>query len=158
MTLEDSAKTTSIDGLLFIPRRSIVDDRGSVFHLLRSDSEYFQKFGEVYISTVRPGVVKAWKKHLAMTQTLAVPLGRVRFVCFDDRPNSKTYKQIATIDLGQDPYGLLRIPPNVWYGFQGMSRNYESVIVNCADLTHDPTEVVRVDIGSGEIPYTWETP
>ncbi len=154
--METTAKTTDIDGLLFIPRKLIGDERGAVFHLLRKDSEYFKKFGEVYISTVRPGTIKAWKKHLEMTQSLVVPFGRVRFVCFDDRPSSKTFKKMATIDLGQDPYGMLRIPPGIWYGFQGISGNHDSVIVNCADMLHDPAEVVRLDVSTPEIPYIWE--
>ncbi len=154
--MDTIAKTTSIEGLIIIPRQTFGDDRGSVFHLLRNDSEYFEKFGEVYISTVRPGVVKAWKKHLKMTQSLVVPFGQVRFACFDNRPNSKTFRQIVTIEMGQDPYGMLRIPPGIWYGFQGVSRDYESVIVNCADMVHDPSEVVRLDLTSTEIPYRWE--
>ena len=154
--MESPAKTTPIDGLIFVPRKSIGDERGSVFHLLRADSEYFHSFGEVYISTVRAGIVKAWKKHLEMTQSLAVPFGKVLFVCYDHRPLSKTFKNIATIELGQDPYGMLRIPPGIWYGFQGISSDQDSVIVNCADMVHNPAEVVRLDATSPEIPYTWK--
>lgn len=58
--------------------------------------------------------------------------------------------------MGQDPYGMLRIPPGIWYGFQGISSDQDSVIVNCADMAHNPTEVVRLDATSPEIPYTWK--
>ncbi|SVA50049.1 uncharacterized protein METZ01_LOCUS102903, partial [marine metagenome] len=52
---------------------------------MRSDAPEFTTFGECYFSEMIPGAVKAWKCHRKQTQHLAVPIGRVRFVIYDDR-------------------------------------------------------------------------
>ena len=41
-----------IAGIKITPLKIIKDDRGSVMHMLRSDSEIFEKFGEIYFSTI----------------------------------------------------------------------------------------------------------
>ena len=49
-----------IDGVKVKNLRSIPDDRGRLMEILRNDDEIYQKFGQVYMTTVYPGVVKAW--------------------------------------------------------------------------------------------------
>ena len=43
--------------------------------------------------TVYPGAVKAWHLHREMTLNYAVPVGMVKLVCYDDRPDSPTQGQ-----------------------------------------------------------------
>ena len=45
------------------PLRRIADERGSVLHMLRTSDPWFSGFGEIYFSTVYPGVVKGWHYH-----------------------------------------------------------------------------------------------
>ena len=45
----------------------VENEKGSVLHMIRSDSEYFEKFGEIYFSEVMPNVIKGWKKHKITT-------------------------------------------------------------------------------------------
>jgi dTDP-4-dehydrorhamnose 3,5-epimerase len=127
---------------------------GAVLHHLRVDSPHFTKFGEVYCSTAREGAIKAWKRHRLMTQRLVVPVGRVLFVVHDDRTDSSTQGEIMEIEIGREAYGLLILPPMVWYGFKNLVAG-ESLIVNCADLVHDPAEVDRLDARTSQIPYIW---
>ena len=42
----------NIEGIKITPLKIISDNRGSVMHMLRSDSDVFQKFGEIYFSTI----------------------------------------------------------------------------------------------------------
>lgn len=135
-------------------RKKIGDERGAVFHVMRLDSPEFISFGETYVSTVNPGVVKAWKKHLAMHQSLTVPVGQVEFVIFDDRKNSPSRGFIQKIEIGENEYRMLRIPPGVWYGFRGVGKE-NAVIVNCASIPHDPLEVERLPESTDQIPYRW---
>ena len=130
------------------------DANGAVLHHLRADSPHFTKFGEVYCSTVREGAVKAWKRHRLMTQRLVIPVGRVFFVLYDNRPDSSTRGRVMEVETGRDAYGLLVLPPLIWYGFKGLAPG-ESVIVNCPDIVHDPAEVDRLDSRTAEIPYAW---
>ena len=79
---------SEIDGVKVTPLRRIADERGAVFHMLREDSDVFERFGEIYFSMVYPGVVKAWHIHRRMTLNYAVPVGMVKLVCYDDRAGS----------------------------------------------------------------------
>lgn len=143
-----------IAGVQVTPKRIIVDERGAVMHMLRAEQPQFVGFGEVYFSTVHPGAVKAWKVHTRMTMNLTVPVGRVRFVLFDDRTGSPTRGEVQEVLLSPEHYALLTVPPGIWNGFRGESET-TSLIVNCADIAHDPNEAVRVEHDSPSIPYSW---
>jgi dTDP-4-dehydrorhamnose 3,5-epimerase len=144
-----------IAGLTLTPLRQIVDERGAVLHMLRCDAPDFVRFGEVYFSEVKPGAVKAWKRHRRQTQTFAVPVGRLKIVLFDDRPESATRSVLQTLELGRpDAYFRLRIPPGIWYGFAAAS-DVPALITNVADLPHDPQESELIPADSPTIPYRW---
>jgi len=66
-----------IDGVRVLPLRQIPDERGKVMHMLRADDPHFEKFGEIYFSTVYSGVVKGWHLHERMTINYAVPFGSI---------------------------------------------------------------------------------
>lgn len=137
-----------INGVIVQPLKQIVDERGKVMHMLRCDSPLFTKFGEVYFSRVNYGVVKAWKKHSKMTQNFAVPVGKIRLVICDG-------KNVDIIETGEDNYTLVKIPPMLWYGFCGLSKE-PALIVNCANIPHDPSETEKLDSNDAKIPYVWE--
>jgi dTDP-4-dehydrorhamnose 3,5-epimerase len=143
-----------IDGVLLNELKQFADERGKVMHMLRRDAPFFRQFGEVYFSVVRVGVIKGWKKHLRMTQHLAVPVGAVRVVIYDDRNGSATAGQVDQYELGEASYRLLRIPPGVWYAF-GNTGAGPALIANCADLPHDPREMQTRPLESPEIPFSW---
>ncbi len=153
-------KTTSveslIEGLTLTELRQISDGRGAVLHMLRCDAPEFTRFGECYFSEVLPGTVKAWKCHRVQTQNLAVPIGRIRVVIYDDREGAATRGQVQVLELGRpDAYLRLRIPPGLWYGFACLS-DTPALLVNCADLPHDPKESEQRPIDDPGIPYQWE--
>ena len=43
---------------LVIKKQEIVDDRGKILHMLRTDDNEFKKFGEIYFSFVNPQKLK----------------------------------------------------------------------------------------------------
>jgi dTDP-4-dehydrorhamnose 3,5-epimerase len=136
------------------PLRRIPDERGAVFHMLREDSEVFERFGEIYFSTVYPGVVKGWHVHKRMTLNYAVPAGMIKLVCYDDRADSPTVGTVQEIHVGELNYALVTIPPMVWNGFKGEG-TVPSLVANCATIVHDPDEIDRLDPFENDIPYDW---
>lgn len=117
--------------------------------------EFSDGFGEIYFSEVLPGAVKAWKRHACQTQLFAVPMGLLRIVLYDSRPASPTRNILVERRLGRpDDYGLLRIPPLIWYGFMAEG-NAPALICNCADMPHDPAEGERLALDTPTIPYVW---
>jgi dTDP-4-dehydrorhamnose 3,5-epimerase len=143
-----------IDGVIISPLKQIVDDRGKVMHMLRSDSPVFKQFGEIYFSCVNPGAIKAWHIHEKMILNYAVPYGNIKFVLYDDRKNSKTRGELQEMILGPDNYCLVTVPPFVWNGFKGLG-NEMSIVANCASIPHDPNEIKRMDPFDKSIPYKW---
>ena len=141
-------------GVAVDPLHQITDARGKVMHMLRCDSPLFEQFGEVYFSIVNHGFIKAWKLHKRMTLNFAVPIGNIKLVLYDARSNSPTKDQIQELFIGEDNYCLVKIPPMIWTGFQGLNAP-KSIIVNCATLPHDPEEYISSDPEEKRIPYKW---
>ncbi|GAH80031.1 unnamed protein product, partial [marine sediment metagenome] len=52
-----------IEGVIVKKLRVMPDERGFLIELLRSDEEAFKEFGQVYLTTCYPGVVKGWHYH-----------------------------------------------------------------------------------------------
>ena len=158
-SLEQTFHETAILGVKIQPLKIIPTVGGPVLHLLRSDyalmPTFPQGFGEIYCSEVEYLAIKGWKKHLRQTQLFAVPVGTLKIVLYDGRTDSKSFGQILEITLGRpDNYSLLKIPPNIWYSFKAESTPI-ALLINCADLPHDPSESQTLPLTTEEIPYTW---
>ena len=134
--------------------KQIPDERGKIMHMLKATDPHFEQFGEIYFSTVYPGVVKGWHRHSRMTLNYAVVIGMIKLVLYDDRPNSPTRSEIQEIFLGDSNYSLVKIPPMVWNGFKGMGV-VSAVVANCSTIPHDSLEIERCDPSAGRIPYDW---
>ena len=64
-----------IHDIKITPLKIISDDRGKVMHMLRKDSAIFDKFGEIYFSTIFKDSIKAWHLHMEATLNYACRLG-----------------------------------------------------------------------------------
>ncbi len=143
-----------IEGVVVSPLKQIVDERGKVMHMLRSDAPGFRGFGEIYFSTVHPGAIKGWHIHKKMILNYAVPHGLIKFVLYDDRAGSATQGELQELFLGPDNYCLVTVPPLVWNGFKGVGAEL-AIVANCASIPHDPDEIDRRDPFDPCIPYDW---
>ena len=122
--------------------------------MLRRDWDVFEAFGEIYFSCVFPGAIKAWHIHKRMTLNYAVPLGGIRFVLYDDRPDSPTRGEVQEMVLGPDNYRLVTVPPMIWNGFKGLGSE-TSIVANCENNKHEPDEIVRRDTMDSTNNYDW---
>lgn len=144
-----------INGVIVKPLTKIPDNRGAIYHMLRSDDPEFSKFGEIYFSTVYPGIVKGWHIHKRMTLHYAVITGNIKLVLYDNRASSPTRRTLTELYLGDKNYKLVIIPPGIWNAFQGLGKK-TAIVANLADIPHDPKEIRRLDpYRNPVIPYTW---
>ncbi|WP_087024103.1 dTDP-4-dehydrorhamnose 3,5-epimerase family protein [Thaumasiovibrio subtropicus] len=139
-----------IDGITVTPLKKIAHDKGDIFHALKCSETSFSKFGEAYFSTVKKGAVKGWKLHREMVLNLVVPVGSVRFVCFDSRVDSATFEQFFEVTLSPCNYCRLTVPNGIWMAFQGIGEG-TNLLLNIASIEHDPTESTTCDLS--EIAY-----
>ena len=125
---------------------------GDVMHALKSSEIGFVNFGEAYFSNIEFGVIKAWKRHRQMQLNLIVPIGRVKFVLFDDR-NGVENDVFQEVILSPENYLRLTIPPLIWVGFQGLAKE-NSTLLNIASIEHSDEELDKRSLK--DINYSWE--
>lgn len=146
-----------IDGVSTRTLRLVPDERGRLMEILRSDWPIFRKFGQVYMTTNYPGVVKAWHYHKKQTDMVACVKGMVKLVLFDGREGSPTHREINEFFIGEHNPTLVVIPPGVYHGWKCVSES-ESVVINCPDEVYDyenPDEF-RAPHNDANIPYNWD--
>ena len=146
-----------INGVKTKKLKVIPDERGRLMEILRSDDELFEKFGQVYITTVYPGVVKGWHYHKKQIDNITVIKGMAKLVLYDNRENSPTKGEINEFFIGEHNPMLIQVPKLVLHGFKGISEN-EAIMLNCPTEVYDyakPDEF-RMPVHSEEIPYNWE--
>jgi dTDP-4-dehydrorhamnose 3,5-epimerase len=143
-----------IEGVAVSPLKQIPDERGKVMHMLREDSPVFSRFGEIYFSATHSGAIKAWHLHKWMTLNYAVIYGEIKFVLYDDRPDSPTRGNIQELFLSPENYCLVTVPPRIWNGFKGVG-DKSAIVANCATRPPDPAELERRSPFDDSIPYDW---
>jgi len=146
-----------IEGVSINPLKIIPVEHGDVLHALKATDSSFVGFGEAYFSTIEHGSIKGWKYHSKMTLNIVVPVGIIRFVIFDDRPESETRNTFNEIVLGPSSnYVRLTVKPKLWFAFQGLDKGL-NLLLNLASIAHDPTEARTLPITNTHIPnYGWQ--
>lgn len=144
-----------IEGVRVVPLTRIPDERGTVFHMLKHTDPHFMGFGEIYFSSIYPGVVKGWHLHQEMALNYACIHGRIKLVLYDERDGSGTRGELMELFLGPDNYCLVQVPAQVWNGFKGIGGE-AAIVANCATHPHDPSRSERIDPFKNHIPYSWD--
>jgi len=145
-----------IDGVKTKQLRVIPDERGRLSEILRYDDDIFDKFGQVYMTTAYPGVVKAWHYHSFQTDNFAVVRGMMKIVLFDCRDESPTHEEINEFFIGDHNPMLVQIPPSVYHGFKCISE-HEAIVINVPTEPYNAKEPdeYRLDPHDNQIPYDW---
>ncbi|MFH2068636.1 MAG: dTDP-4-dehydrorhamnose 3,5-epimerase family protein [Candidatus Omnitrophota bacterium] len=146
-----------INGVKVKNLKVLPDERGRVMEILRRDDSLFSGFGQVYLTTAYPGVVKGWHYHKKQTDNMTVVKGMMKIVLYDSRKSSTTKGEINEFFAGEQNPILIQIPPLVCHGFKCISPE-EALVINVPDKPYhykQPDEF-RVDPHSRKIPYAWE--
>lgn len=144
-----------IEGVIVKALRKIPDDRGTVMKMQQASDPEFKGFGEIYFSTIYPGVIKGWHLHKNAILNYAVIKGMIKLVLFDDREFSKTRGMLQEIYLGDKNYFLVQIPSNVWNGFKCVGMD-EAIVADLITVIHDHDEMLRMDPHEKSIiKYDW---
>ena len=145
-----------IEGVKVKYLKVIPDERGRLMEMLRADDDLFIRFGQLYLTTAYPGVVKAWHYHKKQVDSFVVIKGMMKVVLYDHREESSTFGEINEFFMGEHNPMLLQIPKYVYHGFKCIS-DHEAMVINCPTEVYnyrEPDEY-RLDPHSGKIPYDW---
>jgi len=145
-----------IKGVKVKKLKIIPDERGRLMEILRCDDDIFKRFGQVYMTTAKPGVVKAWHYHKKQDDYFTCICGKMRLALYDARKSSPSYKEINDFVVSMDDPMLILIPKGVYHGFKCISHD-EAVVINVPTKPYDyknPDEY-RLDPYDNKIPYDW---
>lgn len=134
----------------------IPDERGRLMEILRNDEPLFKKFGQCYMTTAYPGVVKGWHFHKLQWDHFVCLRGMIKLVLYDRREDSPTQGMVNEFFIGENNHSVVSIPPGVLHGFKCVS-DLEAMILN---LPTEPYQYVnpdeyRVSPHGSEVPYDW---
>jgi dTDP-4-dehydrorhamnose 3,5-epimerase len=146
-----------IEGVAVKQLRLIPDERGRLMEMLRSDEDIFAKFGQVYMTTTYPQVVKAWHYHKKQDDFIVCVKGMLKLVLFDDRQTSATRGEITEFFIGDYNPVLVRVPRMVYHGWKCISTD-EAIVINIPTEPYNREEPdeYRLDPHNNNIPYRWD--
>ena len=147
----DKIEGVQVKNLLVIP-----DERGWLMEILRNDDDIFEKFGQVYVTTAYPGVVKGWHYHKIQTDNFTCIHGMMKVVLYDSRENSPTYENIIELFVGDKNPLLLRVPPLVYHGFKGIGTETAYFLsISTEHYNYFEPDEFRLPPDTDLIPYDW---
>jgi len=137
--------------------RVLPDERGRLMEILRLDDALFEKFGQVYLTTTYPQVIKAWHYHKQQNDNITVVKGMLKLVLYDGRKDSPTKGEINEFFIGEHKPMLVHVPKNIYHGWKCIGQD-EALVINCVTEVFDyqnPDEH-RLPYNSKDIPYDWD--
>jgi dTDP-4-dehydrorhamnose 3,5-epimerase len=146
-----------IEGVKTKKLNLIPDDRGRLLEIMRADDEAFEVFGQVYLSTTYPGIVKAWHYHKLQKDNFACVKGMIRLVLADTREDSPTKGEINEFYIGELNPMLVQVPIGVYHGWKCLGAE-EAFIINVPTKTYDyqkPDEYRLPAHNNGIFNYDW---
>lgn len=149
--------TALIEGVQVKILKVIPDNRGHLMEILRADDKIFERFGQAYVTTAKPGVIKAWHYHRLQVDHWVCLFGKVRVGLFDARASSPTQGLTNEFLMTPEEPTLLKIPVGVYHGFKGADSRGQSMILNIPTVVYNyasPDEY-RADPFDPQIPFDW---
>jgi dTDP-4-dehydrorhamnose 3,5-epimerase len=145
-------KDVIVKQLKYIP-----DERGKLMEILKCNEEIFTKFGQVYISTTYPYVVKAWHFHKEQDDFIVCIKGMLKLVLYDNRDGSPTNGEINEFFIGEFNPSLVKVPKSVYHGWKCISAE-EAIVLNVPTepYNREKPDEYRIDPHENNIPYNWE--
>jgi len=144
------ARTKNVVGVRHLTKH--LDDRGWLMEILRGDEpEFFNDehpFGQLYCTTIRPGVVKAWHRHQKQTDRICCVSGRIKLVLYTEEEGAKEFF------IGDEAPCTVMFPPGVWHGFQNVGDS-EALVLNMPDVPHDHSDPDEERCPWDSLPYDW---
>ena len=145
-----------IEGVKIKKLRVIPDERGWLMEILRRDDEIFKQFGQVYLTTAYPGVVKGWHYHRKQTDNFTCIKGMMKVALYDAREDSPTYRMVNEFFIGEKNPLLISVPPFVYHGFKAIGTETAYFLsVPTEPYNYDEPDEFRVAPDDPTIGYDW---
>jgi|TARA_B100001540_G_scaffold305820_1_gene317219 dTDP-4-dehydrorhamnose 3,5-epimerase len=101
------------------------DDRGFLGEIFRQDwndiiPDFIPK--QFLISQSKPGIIRAWHRHLKnQIDILFVRKGKLKICAYDGDKNSKSYGKLVQIICDSKNPEMIMVPGHLWHGTKNIS-------------------------------------
>lgn len=156
-TPASTSRGANIAGVVIRPLQWHNDQRGSLSELVRADDPELMvaPIGQVYVTTLYPGVVKGWHLHARQWDRMVCLVGRVLLGLVDGREHSPTRGAQLRVVLGDRNHALVLVPPGVYHGLKNIGTN-EAMVVNTVSAPYDPVSPDEVRVAPhGVLDFDW---
>jgi len=117
------------------------DNRGYLMEILRGSdkmkSDGKDSFGQFYLSTLYPAVIKGKHLHKLQTDHMTVIKGTAALHLEDAREGSPTFGKKDIMLMGEGNWKLVVIPPGVWHSFENIGAD-TCFFINYVTKEYDP--------------------
>ncbi len=144
-----------IEGVALKELKTHPDERGFFREVIRVSDDFFgEGFGQWSHSKMYRDVIKAWHIHKVQVDWWYVPIGALKVVLHDLRPDSPTRGVTQELYLGE-VFGdrVLKIPPGVAHGCKVLSG--EAHLFYVTSNTYNPADEGRIPHDDAGIGYDW---
>ncbi len=135
-----------LNNLKTIILKKIKQKKGNIIKIIKKEDVFFNSFGELYISEIKPHKIKAWRYHKKSTQHIFLIQGKCKIVC-------QAKKRFKEIQLLENSNKLVIIPEKCWYGFKNESGK-KVRLLNLCNQKYSENEILRKEIK--EMKYDWK--
>ena len=119
--------------------RRIQNPKGNIYKFMETCKFPKHLKGEIYMSQIKFNEIKAWRRHKLYEAIFIVVSGIVQLKCMNKEKNL-----IFKEELSLDSRNLVRLDPYIWYGFKGLSKSENSILV-IINGSHNETEIERLN-------------
>lgn len=146
-----------IEGVKVKMLKIIPDSRGRLMEILRCDDEMFERFGQVYMTTAYPGIIKGWHYHKLQSDNFTCVSGKILFALYDGRDGSPTFGELNDFIISSTEPKLIHIPKGVCHGFKNIG-DFETIVINTVTnaYNHNNPDEYRIDALDEKIGYKWD--
>ncbi len=133
-----------------------LDDRGYLMEILRNDEPFFSGFGQCYITSCFPGIVKAWHMHERQEDNICAIKGNIKLVLSDLRKKSPTLADINEFFIGEQNPLLIKVPPGVYHGFTSLGGETAFLLnIPSEPFNRKKPDEHRLPYDTRKIDYSW---
>ena len=155
VTAEGKSVRKQIADLVIDRRLSLEDERGEVVEVYRPAWNLNpDPLVYVYQALVRPGAVKGWIVHEKQEDRIFISQGVMRWVFFDNRPESPTYQLLNDFTFSDRSRALIVIPRGVFHAVKNIGQQ-DATFINMPTrpYNHEDPDKYRLPLKNDLIPF-----
>jgi dTDP-4-dehydrorhamnose 3,5-epimerase len=158
VTAEGKLVGPQIEGVVIRYAPPVEDRRGEIVEVYRGEwNVHPDALVYVYQVSVRPGAIKGWVVHEKQDDRIFISRGVFRWVLFDNRPGSPTYKLLNDFTFSERNRAILVIPHGVFHAVQNIGTS-EAIFINMPTRPYDHADPdkYRLPLDNDVIPFRFD--